>query len=147
MDQSKKNYNSIMNEIYQTVHLLYCSINIETKNTLLRRLKAQLSRLSQLFNLTLQEDELDDAIPVQGQPDVFTKSELLTYDGMHGNPAYVAVNGIVYDVTNNSAWAAATHFGLKAGTDVTAAFVSCHADQDILSKLKPIGRLQNDRLL
>ncbi len=150
MDQNKRYYfNSIMHEIHQTIHLLYYSVNIETKNTLLRRLEEQLNRLSQLFNMTLQGSEFDDAaaIPVQGEPKEFTISELSKYDGTSGNPAYVAVNGIVYDVTNNPAWAAATHFGLKAGKDVTTAFASCHANQDILSKLKPVGRLQDERLL
>lgn len=149
MDDSNINYfNAVMNEIYNTIQLLYYSINIETKNTLLRRLEGQLSRLSQLFNMTLQESMGDTAaIPVQGEPKVFTISELSKYNGINGNPAYVAVNGIVYDVTNNAAWAAATHFGLKAGTDLTAAFASCHANQDILSRLKPAGRMQDERLL
>ena len=138
--------NSIMNEVYQTIHLLYYSINIETKNTLLRRLEEQLSRLSQLFNMTLLESESGDAAekPAQGELEVFTISELSKYDGTSGNLAYIAVNGIIYDVTNNPAWAAATHFGLKAGKDVTAAFASCHANQKILSKLKPVGRLQDE---
>lgn len=150
MDQNKRyNFNSIINEIYQTVHLLHYSVNNETKNTLLRRLEEQLNRLSQFFNMTLQESELGDsqAISVQGEPKVFTICELSKHDGMSGNPAYVAVNGIVYDVTNNPVWAAATHFGLKAGKDVTTAFASCHANQAILSKLKPVGRLRDERLL
>lgn len=147
MDQ-RDNLSSAMNEIYQTIHLLYYSINIETKNTLLKRLEEQLGRLFRLFHMTLQDNERDAAaIAVQGEQKVFTISELSKYDGKNGRPAYVAVNGIVYDVTNNPAWAAATHFGLQAGTDVTAAFASCHANQDILSKLKPVGRLQDERLL
>jgi predicted heme/steroid binding protein len=137
-----------MNEIYYTIRLLYYSADIETKNTLLKRLEEQLGRLSQLFNMTLRESIGGAAaIPVQGGPAVFTISELSKYNGVNGNPAYVAVNGIVYDVTNNAAWAAATHFGLKAGTDLTAAFASCHANQDILSRLKPVGRLRNESLL
>lgn len=57
-------------------------------------------------------------------------------------PAYVAVNRVVYDVTNNAAWSLATHFGLSAGRDLTAEFASCHAGQQwILAQLKPIGRL------
>ena len=71
----------------------------------------------------------------------FTLEELSAYDGKDGNPAYVAVNGAVYDVTNNAAWAAATHFGLGAGNDLTGAFFSCHASADILSKLPWVGNL------
>ena len=71
----------------------------------------------------------------------FTIQELSRFNGKNGNPAYVAVNNIVYDVTNNAAWAAASHFGLVAGKDLTSEFASCHAGQNILSKLKVIGKL------
>ncbi|MEH7441419.1 cytochrome b5 domain-containing protein [Bacillus sp. JJ1122] len=72
----------------------------------------------------------------------FTKEQLAQFTGLNGMPAYVAVNGVVYDVTNNAAWSLATHFGLSAGKDWTAEFASCHAGQQwILAQLKPIGRL------
>lgn len=72
----------------------------------------------------------------------FTIQELSNYDGKNGRPAYVAVNGVVYDVTNNRAWAAATHFGLVSGRDYTQEFASCHAgQQSILATLPVIGRL------
>lgn len=83
-------------------------------------------------------------IPPITQPNqrTFTIGELATFDGKNGRPAYVAVNGIVYDVTNNRAWAAATHFGLTAGKDYTQEFASCHAgQQSILATLPVVGRL------
>lgn len=72
----------------------------------------------------------------------FTIQELAAFDGKDGMPAYVAVNGIVYDVTNNRAWAAATHFGLVAGREYSREFASCHAgQQSILAMLPAVGRL------
>lgn len=141
MNQNHRDcFKSILNEIYQTIHLLHYSINIETKNTLLQRLEEQLSRLS----ITLKESEPDSAATtVQGETKLFTKSELSKYDGKNGYPAYVAVGGIVYNVTNNAAWAAASHFGLSAGKDLTGAYASCHANQDTLSQLKAVGRLND----
>ncbi|MGI8383478.1 cytochrome b5 domain-containing protein [Robertmurraya sp. P23] len=78
----------------------------------------------------------------QSNQRTFTVGELATFTGKNGRPAYVAVNGIVYDVTNNRAWAAATHFGLIAGKDYTQEFASCHAgQQSILATLPVVGRL------
>lgn len=68
--------------------------------------------------------------------------ELALHDGKNGNLAYIAINGVVYDVTNSPAWAAGTHFGLRAGSDVTDAFASCHNGDDILSKLPVVGFLE-----
>lgn len=80
--------------------------------------------------------------PSNPNGNVFTRDELLQFTGRNGKPAYVAVNGIVYDVTNNAAWSLATHFGLTAGRDLTAEFASCHQGQQwILAQLKPVGRL------
>ena len=78
----------------------------------------------------------------QPNKQIFTLEELARYNGKAGNMAYIAVNGIVYDVTNNAAWAAATHFGLAAGRDLTRAFNSCHAEQPtILNTLIVVGEL------
>lgn len=75
----------------------------------------------------------------------FTTEELANFDGKNGKPAYVAVNGTVYDVTSNRAWAAATHFGLVAGKEYSQQFASCHAgQQSILTTLPAVGRLKND---
>lgn len=49
----------------------------------------------------------------------FTREELKKYDGQNGNPAYVAINNRVYDVTHIPAWQDGTHHGNKAGLDLT----------------------------
>lgn len=56
----------------------------------------------------------------------FTVQELSQYNGKNGNPAYVAVNGIVYDMSNVLRWAGGSHFGLNAGEDHTLDFAGCH---------------------
>ena len=50
---------------------------------------------------------------------IFTEEELGKYDGQNGNPAYVAIDGVVYDVTNVSAWNGGVHHGNKAGQNVS----------------------------
>lgn len=50
----------------------------------------------------------------------FTAEELKKYNGKTG-PAYVAVNGIVYDVSSHASWKTGTHMGHQAGQDLTKA--------------------------
>ncbi|MBU3217660.1 cupin domain-containing protein [Clostridium estertheticum] len=72
----------------------------------------------------------------------FTLSELAQYDGAMGKPAYVAVNGIVYDVSDNSKWSGATHFGLTAGKDLSLQFESCHGVASKLVNITTVGVLK-----
>lgn len=72
----------------------------------------------------------------------FTLSELAYYDGSMGKPAYVAINGIVYDVSNEAVWGGASHFGLIAGKDLSSQFKSCHGSESILANLPKVGTLK-----
>lgn len=71
--------------------------------------------------------------------------ELLKYDGSNGKPAYVAIDGIIYDVSDQKSWNEGTHYGLVAGRDLTEEFNSCHEEEknNIISKLTPVGKLKN----
>jgi len=72
----------------------------------------------------------------------FTIEELTYYDGSNGKPAYVAINGIVYDVTSEITWGGATHFGLYAGKDLSDEFMACHGNETILNNLPIVGVLK-----
>ena len=51
----------------------------------------------------------------------FTAQELASYDGKGGQPAYVAYQGTVYDVSDSSMWSDGDHEGMHdAGLDLTA---------------------------
>jgi predicted heme/steroid binding protein len=49
-----------------------------------------------------------------------TLSELSQYDGRNGSNAYVLVDGVIYDVTNNPNWPNGRHNGYQAGRDLSA---------------------------
>jgi predicted heme/steroid binding protein len=53
----------------------------------------------------------------------FTLAELAQYDGKNGNPAYVAVDGAVYDVSGSALWPQGEHtscnLGAAAGKDLS----------------------------
>ncbi|MGE5654286.1 MAG: cytochrome b5 domain-containing protein [Bacillota bacterium] len=71
----------------------------------------------------------------------FTAAELAEYDGSAGRPAYVAVNGVVYDMSTQATWGGGSHFGLLAGSDLTAQFAGCHGQAPFLSRLPVVGTL------
>lgn len=51
----------------------------------------------------------------------FTLEDLKMYDGREGRPAYVAYDGVVYDVTESAMWGDGDHEGMhQAGDDLTA---------------------------
>lgn len=50
-----------------------------------------------------------------------TLDQLKQYNGKDGNPAYIAVDGVIYDVTNDRHWKSGTHEGYSAGKDLTDA--------------------------
>ena len=58
----------------------------------------------------------------------FTTEELAQFTGQDGQPAYVAVNGVVYDVSNSPRWPNGNHNGYQAGQDLTSAFAAQHGD-------------------
>lgn len=129
------------------INMLYATPCICTRNMLLNQIRAKLNEIDFLTGMICcQTDQVQvnfGELPQQNQQNqrVFTHEELAKFNGKSGNPAYVAVNGTVYDVTDNAAWAAASHFGLMAGNDLTGQFASCHTGQPILNKLKVVGKL------
>ena len=78
--------------------------------------------------------------PTQQQPQqtqrVITTQELAQNNGREGKPAYVAVNGNVYDVSTLNKWAGGAHFGLNAGKDLTNEFMGCH--NGVLERLQKV---------
>ena len=127
----------IIEESESNIKMLFKMPCIYARTSVLFELSANTAELNELCS-QLIENENRQVQPTQSN---ITLEHLSQFTGKNGNPAYVAVNGIVYDVTNNAAWAAATHFGLTAGKDLTDEFASCHAGHSILDKLKVVGKL------
>lgn len=84
-------------------------------------------------------------VSVQAQEDIslqLTLRQLKQYDGLEGRPAYVAVDGIIYDVTESALWKEGVHFGFKAGEDLTDA-IKAESPHGLasLEKVKAVGRV------
>ena len=73
----------------------------------------------------------------------FDAEELAQFNGQDGQYAYVAVDGVVYDMTSIGAWEGGEHNGVQAGTDASAAFAdeSPHTEE-LLETLPRVGVLK-----
>lgn len=89
----------------------------------------------------LREEEVTKTVSSQAKDITLTREELSEFDGIDGKPAYVAVKGLIYDVSEVPLWKGGSHFGLEAGKDLTNDYMNCHALTKTLVNLKPIGIL------
>ncbi len=77
---------------------------------------------------------------------VFTPEELSLYNGKNGNPAYVVVDGTVYDVSAGIHWKGGTHEDIhRAGTDLTAELQSAPHGREVLRNSPRVGILQREK--
>lgn len=74
----------------------------------------------------------------------FTAEELAKYNGQNGAPAYVAVDGNVYDVSNVATWRNGKHHGNLAGHDVSAAIRRSLHMKKVLDGLPVVGKFIGD---
>jgi len=89
-------------------------------------------------------------VPQQATPGttgrVFTLEELATYNGQNGQPAYIAVDGIVYDVTGQPDWPMGDHtpcgLDAMAGKDLSQVLNQAPADMRThVQQLPVVGTL------
>ncbi|MEI7528019.1 MAG: cytochrome b5 domain-containing protein [Elusimicrobiota bacterium] len=80
----------------------------------------------------------------------FTAEELKKYNGLGGMPVYVAVDGIVYDLSRSKYWKTGEHMKMHAaGADLSSALHDqapkmIHKDGKILEKMPKVGVLVKD---
>ena len=125
------------------VDCLYLTASPIQKNMLLNSLRQNLTNIWLITQGFQRSESMPTRLPEipSESTRIFTQAQLAKYNGKNRNPAYVAVNGNVYDVTNQAAWGGATHFGLTAGKSYTREFNVCHSGQSILNGLDVVGKM------
>ncbi len=79
---------------------------------------------------------------------VFTERELRQFDGTRGKPAYIAYQGVVYDVSASSLWRGGLHQDLHyAGTDLTRTLRKAPHTIEVFTHatVKRVGRLSTEQ--
>lgn len=85
--------------------------------------------------------EEEESMTESNELPTFTLAELATFNGENGQPAYVAVAGVVYDVSNHPRWQTNEHNGNVAGTDLTEAIKKAPHGTSKLKDLPVVGKL------
>lgn len=87
------------------------------------------------------KSDVQTEVAVNNNSIVFTAATLKTYNGLNGQPAYVAIDGLVYDMS--SVFRNGTHHGYSAGQELSEAFYSEHP-ASYLSGYSIVGTYQAD---
>lgn len=73
----------------------------------------------------------------------FNMKDLEKYNGVGDNPAYIAVNGTVYDITGEKLFNVLAGLGIKAGTDLSQEFNSGKLNKQLLKNIRIVGVLKD----
>ena len=118
-------------QINKLKYLMTLAKNNENLEIYKKRLKEVLNKI-ETYN---SKDNNKDLI-------VLTKEELANFDGETIKKAYIAVDGMIYDVTNNELFKNSPHNKLKLGSDLTEEFNKCHnGNIKLLANLPVVGIL------
>ena len=76
---------------------------------------------------------------------LMTLAELASYDGRDGRPAYIAVNGTIYDVTSSPRWEKGFHPpDHQAGQDLTEELGKAPHVRSVVERFPVVGTLQEE---
>lgn len=70
-----------------------------------------------------------------------TRAQLALRNGQDKPDVWVALNGIVYDVTTSRLWRSGKHYEHWAGQDLTDELKDAPHTADVFKKFTPIGKL------
>lgn len=82
---------------------------------------------------TVEEQQRLDTVPI-------TPAQLAEATCDDGRNCWIAVDGVVYDISVFPAWARGAHHGVRAGTDATEKFVNSGHAKAYLEKMPVVGR-------
>lgn len=73
---------------------------------------------------------------------VYTKSQLALRNGQDKPEIWVALNGIIYDVTGSRLWKKGLHYEHWAGQDLSDELADAPHTGSVFMKFEKVGKLQ-----
>ena len=119
----------------------YCEIN-QLKNLLQTYPKEYCETMEKVFDEIIEYlDEEKNKLKIVAKKvqnkRVFTVDELSKHNGKNGAKSYIAVGGIVYDVTGVSKWSGGNHYGITAGRVLDKEFAQGHGNRLSIMEYAP----------
>ncbi len=75
-----------------------------------------------------------------------TIEELAKFDGGGGRAAYIAVNGVIYDISDSQLWPVGRHEGgHQAGRDLTEELKSAPHLRNIVNRFPVVGKIEDKK--
>ncbi len=96
---------------------------------------------SVLKNAPHQTAVLDNLKKVGRLVKGFKAEEISKYTGKGGNPAYIVVDGLVYDVTDSPKWKSGKHGGVKTGEDGSIKIKKSPHKHRVLQNIPLVGKI------
>jgi predicted heme/steroid binding protein len=84
---------------------------------------------------------MDPLNPKTGELPVFTRSQLALRNGQDKPQIWVALHGIIYELTLSRLWHNGKHYEHWAGQDLTDELKDAPHTEKVFDKFKPVGRL------
>jgi predicted heme/steroid binding protein len=97
------------------------------------------------FNFTTIDELLGIDCSFHKQQKEFDLEELEQYDGKNGKPAYASIEGIVYDISNESIFGERKNKESLAGKDLTELFCLSLKINTIINSAPVVGVIGDDR--
>jgi len=87
---------------------------------------------------------MDQQTPDTKDLPLYTRSQLALRNGQDKPQIWIALHGIIYDVTTSRLWRDGKHYEHWAGQDLTHELGDAPHTEKVFDKFKPIGRLKQD---
>jgi predicted heme/steroid binding protein len=87
---------------------------------------------------------MDQPTPDTKNLPIYTRNQLALRNGQDKPQIWIALNGIIYDVTTSRLWRDGKHYEHWAGQDLTHELKDAPHTENVFDKFKPIGRLKQE---